>query len=228
VILFQQDFNMKNLKLFFVLSILILLTACALPTGNPRPIVDPPVPASGSVLFQDDFSNSASGWDHVSSPGGAMDYDSGVYRFLVGTPHFNYWSTPGKIYADTRVEVDVAKLEGPDSNRAGLICRLTGEQFYFFVISSDGYYAVGRTNGLESVLLGQDQMMMSANINTGLALNHLRADCAGDRLTFYINGFPVSQVTDATLASGEVGLLAGTFEQGNVDIIFDQFIVLQP
>ena len=69
---------------------------------------------------------------------------------------------------------------------------------------------------------------MSANINMGMAINHLRADCIGNTLTFYVNGFPISQVNDATLTSGEVGLLAGTFDEGGVDIIFDQFIVLQP
>lgn len=219
---------MKNLKFLPAILLLLLSTACAITDGISGPTVEPPVPASGSVLFQDDFSNMTSGWDHVASPGGTMDYDSGVYRFLVNAPHFNYWSTPGKQFADVRIEVDVAKLEGPDSNRAGIVCRLSGEQFYFFVISSDGYYAVGRTNGLESFLLGQDQMTPSPNINMGMAINHLRADCAGNTLTFYVNGFPISQVTDSTLASGEVGLLAGTFNEGNVDIIFDQFIVMQP
>ena len=225
---------MKNLKFFLTLSILILSTSCALPTGISGPTVELPVPASGSVLFQDDFSNPLSGWDHVSSPGGVMDYDSGVYRFLINASHFNYWSTPGTVrqYADMRVEVDTAKLAGPDSNRAGILCRFQNVEgaphFYFFVVSSDGYYAVGRTNGLESVLLGQEQMALSANINMGMAINHLRADCIGDTLTFYVNGFPISQVNDATLTSGEVGLLAGTFDEGGVDIIFDQFIVLQP
>lgn len=223
---------MKNLKLFFAFPILLLLVACSLSNDISGPTVEPPVPASGSVLFQDDFSSPLSGWDHVSSPGGVMDYDSGVYRFLINASHFNYWSTPENQYADTRVEVDTAKLEGPDSNRAGIICRYQtvngNPNFYFFVISSDGYYAVGRTNGLESVLLGQDQMAMNTDVKTGMAINHLRADCIGDTLAFYVNGFPVSQVNDATLTSGEVGLMAGTFDEGYVDIIFDQFIVMQP
>jgi hypothetical protein len=134
---------MKKYKFLLAFSILIFCSSCALSSGQGK---DKGAPASGSVLFQDDFSDLASGWDHVSTEGGTMDYDGGVYRFLVTTPHFNYWSTPGKSYTDARIEVDVAKLDGPDSNRAGLLCRLTGEQFYFFVISSDGYYAVGRTN----------------------------------------------------------------------------------
>jgi hypothetical protein len=222
------------MKLKFILPFvsLLFISACALTSGNSDPNVAPPVPASGTVLFQDDFSNVISGWDHVSTPDGAADYDGGVYRFLLTTPNFNFWSTPGKVYSDTRVEVDVAKLGGPDSNRAGIICRLQNTEgiphFYFFVISSDGYYAVGRTNGLESILLGQDQMKFSPNINTGMMINHLRADCTGNILSFYVNGFPVAQVTDETLLEGEIGLLAGTAEAGGVDVIFDQFIVLQP
>ena len=221
------------MKIKFLLAFSILLLAsCSFTDGISGPTVEPPVPASGTVLFQDDFSNPISGWKHFSAPGGMMDYDSGVYRFIVLDAPYHYWSTPGRKFTDTRVEVDVAKLEGPESNRAGIICRLQNIEgyphFYFFVISSDGYYAIGRTDNMANVLLGQDQLMYSAYINTGLALNHLRADCAANMLSFYVNGFLISQVTDSALANGEVGLVAGTFEQGGVDIIFDQFIVLQP
>jgi hypothetical protein len=71
-------------------------------------------------------------------------------------------------------------------------------------------------------------MALSTNIRTGMAVNHLRADCVGTTLTFFINGFPVAQVNDPVLASGDVGLLAGAFEEGGADIVFDKFIVMQP
>lgn len=221
-----------KLKFVLVFSLLLLATSCALPTGNPDPILDPPVPASGTVLFQDDFSNPLSGFDHFSSAGGMMDYDSGVYRFVVNEVPFHFWSTLDRQFTDTRIEVDTAKLEGPDSNLAGIVCRfqnLEGHQnFYFFAISSDGYYAIGRTSRAGTELLGQEQMANSANINTGMNINHLRADCAGNTLSFYVNGFLVAQAFDSALARGEVGLLAGTLDEGGVDVIFDQFIVLQP
>ena len=57
---------MKNLKLFLVLPLLLLSTACSISNGISGPTVEPPVPASGSVLFQDDFANLASGWEAAS------------------------------------------------------------------------------------------------------------------------------------------------------------------
>jgi hypothetical protein len=124
--------------------------------------------------------------------------------------------------------VDAGKLGGPDENRIGLICRYTGTDYYFFIVTSDGFYGIGLFSGGQAALLGQSEMQASNNIKTGLAVNHIRADCLGNTLTFYINGLQVASVQDATLASGDVGLLAGTFSQPGADVIFDNFVVLKP
>ncbi|MGA7607034.1 MAG: hypothetical protein WCA79_14030 [Anaerolineales bacterium] len=183
---------------------------------------------SGTVLFQDDFSSSASGWDRYKSAEGTMDYDDGAYRILVNALQVNFWSTPHKDFSDARIEVDAGKIAGPDENRIGLICRYTGNQYYFFVISSDGYYGIGIFNNGQSALLGQSEMQSSDKIKTGAAINHLRADCNGDTLSLVVNGFLVAQVHDPNLKHGDVGLLAGTFTQPGVDIIFDNFVVMKP
>jgi hypothetical protein len=71
-------------------------------------------------------------------------------------------------------------------------------------------------------------MQASDNIKKGVAVNHLRADCVGNTLTFYVNGFQLVSVQDPRLTSGDIGLLAGTFAQPNVDVIFDNFVALKP
>lgn len=157
-----------------------------------------------------------------------MDYDGGGYRLLVNSPNTNFWSTPHKDFADVRLEVDTGKLGGPDENRIGLICRYTGSDYYFFMVSSDGFYGVGLFSGGQAVLLGQNEMQSSDKIKTGLAVNHLRGDCSGDTLKLFVNGFELASVQDGTLKSGDVGLLAGTFSQQGVDVIFDNFVVLKP
>ncbi|CAG0983915.1 hypothetical protein ANAEL_01902 [Anaerolineales bacterium] len=184
--------------------------------------------ASGSALFQDDFSQTTSGWRRFTTSEGTMDYNASGYRILVSALNTNFWSTPHKDFADVRMEVDAGKLGGPDANRIGLLCRMTGDAYYFFLISSDGFYGIGVFAGGNGVLLGQSEMQSNDNIKIGMAVNHLRADCIGDTLTFYVNGFNVASVQDSTLKAGDVGLLAGTFDQPGVDIIFDNFVVLKP
>ncbi len=157
-----------------------------------------------------------------------MDYDGGGYRILVNALQMNFWSTPHKSVADVRLEVDAGKLAGPDENRIGLICRSNGKDYYFFLISSDGYYGVGLFKDDQVSMLGQSEMLNSTNINMGLAINHLRADCVGDTLTFYVNGFEVAKVKDTSLTSGDFGILAGTFTTPGVDVVFDNFVALQP
>ena len=214
-------------RLFVLLSFLMVLSlACSAASATPAP-QDLAVP-SGHVLFQDDFADPITGWDRLMTAEGTMDYDGGGYRLLVQSPNTNFWSTPHKNFADVRMEVDSGKLGGPDENRIGLVCRFTGDDYYFFLITSDGYYGIGLYNDGQAVLLGQSEMQSNGNIKTGMAVNHLRADCAGDTLTFYVNGFQVASVQDATLKSGEVGILAGTFSGLGVDVIFDNFVALKP
>jgi hypothetical protein len=202
----------------------IALTGCALPLSN---AASPALP-SGSVLYQDDFGSTASGWDRVKHEGGIMDYDGGGYRILVNTRESNLWSTPGRDFRDTRIEVDAGKLAGPDANRIGLICRADATNHYFFIVGSDGYYGLGIFAGGQAALLGQSSMQPSSAIITGTAINHLRLDCTGGTLSGYVNGVLVAHVQDQTLSHGEVGILGGTFDEPSADLVFDNFVVLQP
>ena len=210
----------SNRMIWFIMA--CLLSAC-LPFAAPAP-----TPASGGTLFFDDFSDQASGWERFTSAEGTMDYDGNGFRFLVNALDTNFWSTPGASFRDVRIEVDVAKISGPDENRIGVLCRFLQGNYYFFMVSSDGYYTIGKYLGGNVIQLGQSQMEFNPSIHTGLAVNHLRGDCIGDTLTFYVNGAPVAQAQDADLSEGGIGLLAGTFSQPGVDVIFDNFFVLRP
>ncbi len=214
-------------RFFAFLSFLLALTlACTTtPLGSASPEQSLP---SGSILFQDDFSRPITGFDHFMTAEGIMDYDSGGYRILVNAQQTNFWATPRRNFADVRMEVDTGKLGGPDENRIGLLCRYSNNNYYFFLVTSDGYYGMGIFYNGQAALLGQSEMQPNENIKKGLAVNHLRADCTGNTLTFYANGFQVASAQDAILKSGDVGLLAGTFTQPGADVVFDNFVVLKP
>lgn len=217
--------HMKNTRnlLVFLFSCAFLITACQPATQTPAP----PSAKSGEVLYQDDFSDNTSGWDRVVNDGGIMDYDSGGYRILIQEPNLNYWSTPGKYFGNVRVETDVTKLNGPDENRAGVICRYQNGNYYFFIISNDGYYAIGKFLDGQAVLIGQESMLPTEYIQAE-GVNHLRADCFGSTLLFYVNYNQIAVVRDSDFQTGDIGLVAGAFDEPGVDVLFQNFVVTQP
>ena len=204
------------------LILFTLLSACS---SSATPAI--PSANSGDVLLQEEFEDNTTGWPRVANDNGIMDYDGGGYRILVRQPKLNVWSTSERNFGDVRIDVDVIKLNGPDENRMGLMCRYQGGNYYFFVISNDGYYVIGKFIGGVTLLLGQSEMQASETIQKG-TMNHMRADCVGNTLTFYINFAQVAVALDADLLAGDVGVLAGAFSEPGVDVLFDHFVVIQP
>ncbi len=181
------------------------------------------------TLFQDDFSDSSSGWDQNNTEEGITDYESSVYRIWVNTTETDIWANPGLNFTDTVIEVDATKVGGADDNDFGVICRYQDtNNFYFFIISSDGYYAIGKVLNGEYNLVGIDQMLPDESINLGSTSNHIKADCVGSHLVLHANGTQLADVEDTSFTSGDVGLLAGTFGEIGTDIHFDNFSVKQP
>ncbi len=213
---------MKSYRL--LLALFILLLASCIPVQS-VPVISSDSP--GEILYHEEFTDNTSGWDRIANDGGIMDYDSGGYRILVRQPKLNFWATPEKNFGDVRVEADVTKLNGPDENRAGLLCRYQNGDYYFFIISNDGFYAIGKFIGGQTLLLGQEQMQTSEFILPN-SMNHLRADCIGNTLTFYVNFGQVASIQDSDFQNGDVGVLAGSFTQPGVDVLFQNFVVIQP
>src|SRR3990172_9450753 len=72
--------------------------------------------SSGDVLFQDDFSRPASGWDRDRNQSYRSDYVDGVYRIEILAAETTAWSNPGLVFGDVRIEVDAGKAAGSDDN----------------------------------------------------------------------------------------------------------------
>lgn len=208
---------------FSLLLIFLALAslACSIPLGGNRP--------ASPVLFQDDFSNPESGWQAVTPTNGETGYSNGTYRIHVTGSGADVWVRPGLNFTDVRIEVVAAKVGGDDNNRFGVICRAQDwNHFYVFMISSDGYYGIGKITGEASTLVGMDAMQPSEKIEQGNAINHLRVECIGDTLSLYVNGELVGQAQDGEITSGDVGLIAGTYEVPGTDVYFDNFTVTRP
>ena len=181
------------------------------------------------ILFHDDFSDHRSGWDRVNDGDKSAVYDHGGYRIIVNSKNSVVWANPDLSFEDSIVEVEATKLGGPDDNDFGLLCRFQGsEGFYSFIISSDGFYAITKWVNGQHVIISSEGMEYSEYINQGGGVNLIRAECVGDTLKLSVNNNSLVQVTDTDFQTGDVGLIAGTFNMHGTDIKFDNFEVKKP
>jgi hypothetical protein len=186
---------------------------------------------SGSVIYQDDFSDFNSGWPSDDFTEGSTGYYNGQYHIVVNETNYAVWAASSTgVYGDVIVEADGVKLGGPDENEFGLLCRFVDNgNFYAATIASDGYYFIWRRiNNGDWEMVGMETGEFSEAIHTGTQSNRIRLECVGSSLTLYANGTLLRQVQDSSLTSGDVGLYAGTFEEAGTDVLFDNFVITQP
>lgn len=219
----------SNQRILIVFAFLVLASlACQATSGGGSTTADQPAQPS-NLLFQDDFSDSSSGWDQVTTETGITDYTNDAYRIYVNETGTDVWANPGLEFTDVTVEVEARKMDGPDDNDFGVICRSVDiSNFYFFVISSDGYYGIGKISDAGQELIGMDAMQPSESILQGETTNTIRADCIGNSLSLYVNGDKLAEVQDSQFSNGDVGLIAGSFDTPGTDILFDNFSVTRP
>lgn len=217
---------MRSLRLFRrLVPVVITLHLASAAACTPDPTLLP----SGSVLFQDDFSRRSSGWPTRSTEQAILDYEQDHYSMLVLAPDTSQWSTPGLDVGPVRIEADALHLGGPDNNIFGLVCRYRDDDnFTFLVASSDGFAGIGEYRQGERRLLSGGALLPAEPIAPRGYSNHLTAECLDDILRLYVNGRLVAEAPADGPASGDIGLITGTYAEPGVQVVFDSFSALVP
>jgi hypothetical protein len=190
---------------------------------------------SGALLFQDTFSNRATGWPQVNTKQLRMRYFSGAYRVFVRPANqARLRSTaglqPAVLFADTSLGVDATRISSPGSYSFGLVCRASSSGSYRLEIRSDGVFVIARSFGSSAKVLAAKKFGAGVLRRT----NHVRASCVGGhggpvRLTLALNGRTLRATDKHPLAAtGGVGMDAVTGSRGKAEIRFDNFTVRKP
>ena len=190
-----------------------------------------PLVSGSQVLYADDFSDRQSGWDVRKTDNGESGYRDGRYFIRVDTPKYQLWSSPGQSFeGDVIVEASAGLAKGPAENEMGVLCRYQDRQnFVYGSIGTDGYYAIVEIKNDETTILtGDGKFQQSDAIPVGSETYFIQLACVGDQYTLSVNGQQVDSATSKTFSGGEVGLLAGTFDKGGVEVLFDDFRVSKP
>ena len=214
---------------FLLLTCLLVtvLAGCAVFTPI-NPVEEPA--HSGWIFFSDDFTTPPNGWGTMGREGGEILFEYEGLVLKVNMPNSLLWSINQPRFRDSRIDVDAVLLDGPVNDNFGVICRFVDNQnFYGFLVTHDGYYGIFKMLNGEMVMTG-DKTNLDFNevIRQGGVVNHITAECTGEMLSLTVNDTLLAEILDNSFSEGQVGLIAGAYENAGVKVLFDNFKVTQP
>ncbi|HEX8991321.1 MAG TPA: SH3 domain-containing protein [Anaerolineales bacterium] len=186
--------------------------------------------AATDVLYQDDFTNSTSGWPEAKFDNYFVGYHEPTYYHIeIDSP--NYHATvfmPGKKpFDDATIQVqslvNSKKTAATGDFAWGVAFRRSGDNYYAFVVSprSQKWMLLKSSpNALVTLAQGSDTSLHAADVD-----DSLRVDAQGPVFSLHINGRLVAQVTDKDYASGEVGFYVQTYDAQQVHVHYDELTI---
>lgn len=173
----------------------------------------------------DHFRQDEGRWNVESDQDLARFYQASTLHINVLAPQTVGWSVADLVADDFYLEVDAFHIDGPLDNEYGVLFRyVDAKNFYRFGASHDGYYSLQMMVDGEWVDLVE--WTKSDLLRTGEgAGNTLGVWAEGEQITILLNGEALATVTDSTFRSGQIALMAGTFEEGDVEVAFDDLFL---
>ncbi|MDY6874490.1 MAG: serine protease, partial [Chloroflexota bacterium] len=173
----------------------------------------------GDVIFSDDFSDNSYGWGLGEFSSGSVDIDSGRLEIALNTTDYLVWSYLPDTYYDPVILVVNAEMVYPAGDGDfGFVCGMQdAANFTALEISEDGWYTIYQYVNDEFISLVDweySELIPASGPYT------LSAYCGADRLALAVNGNLLAETTDAGLAAGRIGLVAGTLDNPNLIVGF--------
>ncbi len=193
----------------------------------PVPVAAPQT--SGTILLQDDFSSTASGWGEQDTATGFSGYRDGQYVIEVNEPDYDLWGLNGDEYADVIVSVDVQVLRSANGTGGfGVMCRyVDNNNYYKLEVDEDGYFIIYKYLAGEFIALYDWDYLSSLENKPSM---NITASCIGNELKLSVDNMLIATVYDAdsSFSQGYIGLSAGVFDIPGISVAFDNLTVYAP
>lgn len=217
------------LTLFLFLLLVLSLSACTYFHQGKISQDKLPWVHSGQVLMEEDFSKPSTNWEEVNNVYELKRYSDEGYFMSINPADGRSVSSTGKVFSDAKFSVQAQKVTGPINTNYGLVCRYVDKQnFYAFVVSTDGYAGIYRVKDGKTSMLSGDKFIYSDVIAQNDGVNTIFAECNGDMLSLGVNGSDLLTIKDEQFTIGELGLFLETSEDGSASAVFNDFIVVKP
>lgn len=190
------------------------------------------IPGSTKALFRDEFVPGHTGnWSLESDETGSTAIVPEQLLIELHAPHLvQYAMLKEPAFADFTLEVDGRLLSGSPVSSYGVLFRQQGpQQFYRFALTGDGMYILERHDGDGSRVMLTGDWRDATAVKQGLGTtNHFKITAKGSEIALFANGTLLDVFNDASYAQGTIALDAGTFSDGDLQVAFDNLIILPP
>ncbi len=245
---------MRRLTLLVLLILLVVGAVFASRALADWRFVVPDAP--GTLLYATGFDSPDLNGDWEQAQGRlSAQITDGVMRLDVGAANEGVFAPLRWYFTDFDLRTQATAVEGPENNSYGVLFRQRDlNNYYYFLISSDGYYTVHRvTNGVGKQL---SAWIQSEIIDIGIGTPYrLRVTGRGSEFQFYINdqlvelcipdnpeaestihpltgdcmeGQMLTTLVDDTHAYGRVGVIVEALDEPDIVVDFDQIIIYSP
>lgn len=230
----QTIYRFRCLCGLLMLGVALYALVVATPTAQAainRPVrqAEPPVAAADRIAalksrpptLSEHFRQDADNWATPVAAGATHALRLSTLRITLTDSQTVAWSLSDLTANNFYLEVDAFHVIGPLDNGFGLLFRYEdAENFYLFVASHDGYYSLQTvTDGAWGELI---EWTPSDQINSEAeAINTLGVLADGSQITILLNGTVMATVEDDRFIGGRIGLMAGSFDEGGVEVAFD-------
>lgn len=178
----------------------------------------------GDLVMDEGFDNSPD-WEDFEGDHSSGVQEDGVYRISVNGSYYT-WQYGGDVLSDVVIQIETEQNSKVLNNSYGVICRADEDgNGYFFQIAGDGYFSIFKQTDPDEGLVAVVDWDTSNFINQGRDNNQVTAVCVADYLALYANGRLLAEANDGDIDEGYIGLTAGAYEDGNVDVSFDNLVV---
>jgi len=184
------------------------------------------VPTPIGQLLADDFSDPLSGFAVLSDEDGGVAYAEGALQFTALTEGVRWYSPSGRIeQQDVVVEVAAQRVTRPTLGEIGVLCRFRDlDHFTALALRGDGQAAIWQVeNGVLS-FLQEWTPVFGLQLHPDAPLQ-LRAECRAGDLRLEADGRLLAQALDPQPVAGDVVLMAGLAEPGELVVLFDGLVV---
>jgi hypothetical protein len=195
-------------------------TPIAIPTYTATPDMKPGI---GSLIFMDDFTD-ATLWDTVDSPQAGATINNNHLTLAVepGISIASLRRDPslGDYYAEIKANVGLCRGE----DTYGLLVRSTGNSFYRFALTCNGFVGVERIkDGVRLVIL---EPLPSGDVPLGPPGEvQIGIWALGNEMRLFLNGRYQFSITEKTFSSGALGVFVKSNSDTPLTITFSELSV---